>query len=308
MEAMKILQWNLENFFIFLDKYQGQDINKISEDEWQSFTIARERNKSLAKIFGVQEMVINQNPDVCVFSEVGGRESLENFNDLFLNNQYDVFMAPSNSTRGIDIGFLVRKGLSYSCSVKSNRKTVVEMDGKTYKFSRDIPELRFYQEDTLKMVIMGVHLKSKISSEHDYQGMDTRKAEVTGMLQIYHRVKEKYQVPIMIMGDFNGIVQKESFEEEFRKVFETSTLLDYLEFKPDLGEFDRVSYVRTNPYQLQQLDYILIDKDLYANVDYNNSKILRFTTFYDIELPLPKTFAEKKMLPSDHYPQIIKLK
>ena len=212
-------------------------------------------------------------------------------------------MSVSNSSRGIDIGFLVKPELPYECSVKSNRKQIINYKNKTYKFSRDIPELRLNQAGEMKMIIMGVHLKSKISSEEDYEGMDTREAEVSGLVTNYLRLKEKYQVPILVMGDFNGFVQKDNHEHEFKQIFVKTTLVDYLDVlqSPDL---DRVTYVRTNPYHLSQLDYILIDQDLVLKVS-AKSRVLRFLTFYDIELPLPKTFAEKKQLPSDHYPQIL---
>lgn len=300
---MKILQWNLENLFIFLDKYQDQPLKDINEDLWQSFSIARDPNKSLAKLYEMAELVEKQDPDICVFSEVGGRTSLENFNKLFLQNKFDVYMTDSNSSRGIDIGFLVKKNLPYKFKVKSNRKYEINVQNKKYKFSRDIPELRLYQQDQLKMVIMGVHFKSKISSQSDYQGMDTRAAEVLGLVAIYQRLKKKYQVPILVMGDFNGMVQKNDHEYEFKPIFEQTSLLDYLDYLK-AEDLSRVTYVRTNPYQLNQLDYILIDQDLYALVQ-PESKVIRFTTFYDIELPLPISFQEKKKLPSDHYPQIL---
>ncbi len=303
---MKILQWNLENFFIFLDKYNNEDINTIKEDAWQNFSIAREKNKPLAKVFEIAEIIQKNQPDICVFCEVGGFESLQNFNKLFLNNQYNVHMTKSNSSRGIDIGFLTLKTLDFDFKVKSNKKHIIEHNGKQFKFSRDIPELRFYKNDKLEKIIFGVHLKSKISSDTDYQGIDTRQAEVVGFIQLYKRLKAKYNVPCVIAGDFNGFLQENYFEEEFKPLFQETSFKDFHDIL-NHSEEKRITYVRTNPYQKLQLDYILVDCDGHQQVS-PDSKVIRFTTFYDIELPLPKNFEEKKQLPSDHYPQVLILK
>lgn len=304
---MKLLQWNLENFFISLDTYNNENIETLTEAQWQRMSIAKEPNKQLAKIQEIAEMVLKQNPDVCVFSEVGGKPALEIFNQYFLNNQYSVFMSKSNSRRGIDIGFLVKKDCPYKVKIKSNRYHPLhsKMEEKATKFSRDIPELRFYQEDKMKLIVMGVHFKSKASLGDDYFGVETRASEVRGLVEIYNRVKNKYQVPIIVAGDFNGTVVADKFESEFSPIFDETSLRDFHEYKENLQPEDRVSFVRVDPYTLNQLDYILIDKDLVSKVNLEVSRILRFTTFYDIEMPLPTSLTEKKKLPSDHYPQVI---
>lgn len=301
---MKLLQWNLENLFISLDLFNNENLNEISEEQWQKMTIAREPNKSLVKIQEISSMVLNQNPDICIFSEVGGRESLENFNKYFLNDLYKVYMTKSNSKRGIDIGFLVKKELPYKVKIKSNR--FFELDSKMSeksKFSRDIPELRLFENQQMKMIIMGVHFKSKASLGDDFFGVETRASEVRGLVKIYNRVKNKYQVPIIVAGDFNGQVYEES---EFEPLHLETKLVDFHEWKDSTME-DRATFVRIEPYKLNQLDYILVDEELKPKINLENCRVLKYKTFYDIDLPFPTSFNEKRKLPSDHYPQIIEL-
>lgn len=306
MSKLKILQWNLENLFIFLDTPHQKDISETSEEEWQRLTLARMPNKALNKLQEIKETIERVNPEVCVFCEVGGRESLQNLNKLFLNNQYNVFMAKSNSSRGIDIGFLVKKEIKHKIKVKSNR--FFKLDSKFQKdskFSRDIPELRFYTGKKLELVIMGVHFKSKLSLGDDYFGIETRASEIRGLIKIYQRLRDKYQVPILVAGDFNGQMKIDS---EFEPLLVDTDLRDYLDYANYTDE-DRATFVKIDArIMAMQLDYIMCSPDIIPLVDYEESKVLRFKTFYDIDLPLPTSLVEKKKLPSDHYPQVLTLK
>ena len=48
---MKICQWNLENFYLLMDKYNGKDLNSISDKEWSSYSLSTtQKNKDLFKI------------------------------------------------------------------------------------------------------------------------------------------------------------------------------------------------------------------------------------------------------------------
>lgn len=306
MTKLKVLQWNLENLFIFLDTPSDKDISQITEAEWQRLTLARMPNKALNKLHEIKETIERENPDVCVFCEVGGKESLQNLNNLFLENQYNVHMARSNSGRGIDIGFLVKKNIGYNVKVKSNR--FLKLDSKFQedsKFSRDIPELRFYNGKNLELVIMGIHFKSKISLGDDYFGIETRASEIRGLIKIYNRLRQKYNVPIMVAGDFNGQMRIDS---EFEILFLDTDLRDYLDYK-EITDEDRATYVKIDDKaRAMQLDYIMVSPDLIPVIDLEESRVLRFKTFYDIDLPLPTSLTEKKKQPSDHYPQVITVK
>lgn len=296
---LKVLQWNVENLFLFLDYYNQENFNEISENQWQGMTSSLRGNKPLVKVQEIAQIILQENPDVCVFCEVGGTESLNNLNKYFLKDRYLVKMRKSNSRRGIDVGFLVRKELPWIASVKTNR--FLKLDSRFQedsKFSRDIPELRFYnQQQVLQMVIMGLHFKSKASLGEDYFGIETRSAEVRGLVKIYNRVQNKYQVPIIVAGDFNGELHEDS---EFNPLWEETDLQDCL-IKQQPVITERATFVRMDPYKLSRLDYVLSC----PRVQVQSMQVIKFKTFYDIEMPFPTSWNEKKKLPSDHYPQIM---
>lgn len=303
MHSMKILQWNLENFFIDLPKNQEIDVSKIDENSWTNFgTSSLHKNKPVYKLLEMAKILKQQNPDVCVFQEVVGKDSLENFNALFLDNQYEVYMASSNSYRGIDIAFMVKKVYFDSVEIKSNHKFKLKSKVKEKaKFCRDIPELHLTKNQK-SIAILGVHLKSKRSSEEDFFGIETRAAEVEGILKIYSRLRKK-KTPVILAGDFNGFLQKNNCEYEFEGLLKAN-LLDYLEH---IEGADRTSFVRLEPYTLSQLDYILIEPELTELIKKEESGFIRFTGFYDIPLEYPTTPKEKWSLPSDHYPQVLSI-
>ena len=297
---MKILQWNLENFFIDLQD-PHINVSKIDESTWSNHGSSTvHKNKALFKLEEIAKIIKENDPDVCVFQEIAGKHSIENFNRLFLENQYEVHMTPSNSRRGIDIGFLVRPN-TFETKLHTNKNMNLSSKVKEKaKFCRDIPELHL-TKDGKTFIILGVHLKSKHSSDEDYFGVETRAAEVQGILKIYNRLKEKGSV--LIAGDFNGFLQKDNCEYEFESLLAEG----FFDYHEKLEGKDRTSFVRLDPYSLNQIDYILIHKDLENHVDIQ-SGFIRYKGFYDIEIPHPQSFKEKGQLPSDHYPQMIVLK
>ena len=118
MNELKILLWNLQDFFVFLDKYNDQPpIEELTEAKWQLLTASFKPNKDLAKVQGIQKLIHSTQADILLFTEVGGKESLINFNKYFLKNEYTVFHFNSNSDRGIDVGVLAK--VSKNLQIKS---------------------------------------------------------------------------------------------------------------------------------------------------------------------------------------------
>lgn len=292
---MKITTWNLENFFLLMDKYNGQDLNQISNEEWENLSLSlTQKNKNIEKVFEIANIIKEIDSDIYILSEIGGEESLLNFNKYFLNNQYNVFIKKSNSKRGIDIGFLIKK--NYQAKLKDNLK--LKLDNKK-RFSRNIAELRIYQDNKLYLIILGIHLKSKRSSKEDFEGMTQRSMELKGLKNHINQLHEEKKVPIIIGGDFNCSIDEE----------------DLSEFSKDLNEFHRIkkstikesfSFINMIKKQKIQLDYIFSTRDIEYKLD--QSFNYRFKNEYGYIIDEPKNLYEKKLLPSDHYPVILKIK
>jgi hypothetical protein len=297
---LKFLTYNVQDLFLFLDQYQGQSLDHINEKQWSAYSSSLKRNKSLEKILGIQKVIVDTDPDVILFIEVGGKESLENFNQYFLKNKYSVYIQPTNSKRGIDIGYLLKP--KFKAKISSHRK--VKLENHT-RFSRDIPELRIYHKNKLKMIILGVHFKSKLDLEKtDFEGRVQRENEIKGLKSIFLSLRKSvHHIPIVLAGDFNGIIQKEGREPEFNPLMDNTSLEDILELTNTTLE-NRFTYLyfgaRPEP-TANQIDYILIEEKYKDHLINEYCFVYRYkNTFGDI-IKVDR-LKEKLDLPSDHFP------
>jgi endonuclease/exonuclease/phosphatase family metal-dependent hydrolase len=258
----------------------------------------------------LSQAILDIDPDILMLIEVGGQESLENFNTHFLNNRFVPHFVQGNSLRNIDLGFLVKRDLGWKVEALSHRDTPVEVS--TYRgkyisrFSRDVAELRVYDDTKLKIIILLTHLKSMISTEQDYKGKDVRTAEAIALVGIYNEIKKTFpDVPVVLGGDFNTDLS--SLEAELIKRTDLQDFHDCLgtpkEGRTSLVHFDYVG----NPHSLV-LDYLLISPHLCHRIVSEKSHTYRYKGFYNIPDSLPKTPQERYQMPSDHYPLVLTLR
>jgi hypothetical protein len=78
--------------------------------------------------------------DIVMVCEVGGPESLEHFAKHILKGEYVSYSLPSNSDRGIDLGYLVKRNLPFKFNLKSHKDRLLRSKIYHY-FSRDVLEL-----------------------------------------------------------------------------------------------------------------------------------------------------------------------
>jgi len=202
--------------------------------------------------------------------------------------------------RGICCAFLTKRGIPYEFEVKSNRG----LDHGFGRMSRDILELHIKEGEKTKMVIMLVHLKSKISSDIDFMGLDKRKAECQTIAHQYLVLKECYACPIVLAGDLNGVAIQDNPEEEFKPLYETD-MIDVHDLNKSTDE-ERTTFVYFNAGKANiQLDYIFLSHALHDKV--KETYTYRFKNDYGDVMGLPGTFTEKKWNPSDHYPVVVDL-
>lgn len=306
-----LCEYNLENLFISVEYYSGQDLKTVSESEWKSFALAQlqRKQKPLSKLFGISEAIEKIDPDVLMLTEVGGRDSLENLNRYFLQEKYLVYYVEGNSTRNIDLGFLVKKEFEFQVEARSNRETPVEVrtyqGNYTTRFSRDVAELRILDADEIRLIILLVHLKSMLSTEQDYKGKDVRTAEANALVAIYEKYREEFpHVPIVVGGDFN--TELSSLELELLKRTDLTDFHDCL----NTPQEERVSLVHFEVDGTPRphiLDYLLLSPHLRDRIVKAKSYTYRYQSFYDIPEPLPNAPQERYRLPSDHYPLVLTL-
>ena len=65
---------------------------------------------AIRSYYAIAATILDTAFDLVGLCEVGGLETLENFNRLYLGDRYECFLFEENSTRGIFVGVLLRRG------------------------------------------------------------------------------------------------------------------------------------------------------------------------------------------------------
>ena len=127
---LKLGLFNAENLFLLFDHPVPQHFQKLTEPQWQKLSASVYENKPLKKCLEIAEIIRSENPDVFMLCEVGGHESLNNFNRLFLDDKYHTALIEGNSDRNIDVGFLIKKErkLNYTSFVQNYEYRLIRLD------------------------------------------------------------------------------------------------------------------------------------------------------------------------------------
>lgn len=310
-KQLTLCELNAENLFISLEHYHDDDLENLTESHWRKLALPqlRKKQKPLSKIWGLTNAIMDINPDILMLIEVGGKESLEHFNHYFLKDQYVPHFVETNSKRSIDLAFLVKKDLTLHAQAISNREATVNVgsyrgSGVAARFSRDVAELHIYHGKEIKLILLLTHLKSKISTDKDFQGRDLRQAEAEALANLYRKVAEKNpNTPIIVGGDLNSDLASPELE-----ALTQTNLTDFHELIGSTSE-DRISLVHFD-YQgaahPQTLDYLLISPHLKTKIIKEKSFTYRYKSF-DVPHPLPTTVHQRFHMPSDHFPLVLTL-
>lgn len=299
---LNVMVLNAQDLFIFMDKYQGQPIAEMNEIQWNLMSSSLINNKSKEKCFILGKTILDLNSDIVMMTEVGGLESLQNFAKYVLEDKYEAYSLPSNSDRGIDLGYLVKKILPFKSRLKSYIHYPLQNSGK--KFSRDVLQLDLFENEKLLLTFLLVHIKSKLDlRKTDFEGRGQRVLEIKGLLDIFKKLKAN-NVPILIGGDFNGHAGEKDTEEEFQIMYAETNLKDvaHLQKVPEDERFSYIYFNRGGNRFLQQIDYLFIE-EIYADRLIPGSACFpRYRNLEGLPLPIPKRAEQKNLLPSDHYP------
>lgn len=326
---LRIVQINAENLFLFMEKYQGQDLRTMTERDWQSLSYASVPNKLLYKCLWLADSLLDINPDIILLNEVGGLESLENFSRHFLKDQYRALLIEGNSERGIDIGYLVKKNLAFRYLLNSHKNRSLNLTypherqmtlsppeadttQRLHFFSRDVAELRLFKgnEESPSLVLLLIHLKSKWDREgFDPEGRDRRQAEVNKLCEIYQELRLELgpEVPIILAGDFNGRARQKGMEPEFTKIYSSTDLREIFDIlnQPLEQTATQVQFRRWNKRTLLQIDHIFISPHLVDRLIPDQCFTYKYRSDLRVTLPYPETLEQRNALPSDHYPVVM---
>lgn len=334
----RVVQFNVENLFVLLDHQLSFNLNEgprpdfstMTEYQWQKLSISTIPNKPLDQVKALARSIRELKPDILMLCEVGGRESLVNFNAHFLGDEFVPFLIEGNSDRGIDLGYLVRKDLPLKYDLISHKHRAIDflypherlshetgypdkVIGKvtSHRFSRDVLELRLFDAADSKpaLILLLVHLKSQLDRDRiDPMGRDRRKAELEKLVKIYHEIEQEFShtVPILLGGDFNGSALRAKPDPEFAALIRDTHLEDVLELAQVPLE-DRYTHMQIYPNRQglnRQIDYIFASPLLHKKVVANGCFVYRFQDELGMPMLRPRNMTEKKLLPSDHYPVV----
>lgn len=267
--TLKIASFNAENFYLLLDRPLSRDeLDALGGTAYRAMNPSIwNPNKDRAKIAAIADTILENDFDLVGMCEVGGLETLENFNALYLGGRYDCYLHEENSTRGIYAGALLKKGRFPGASARN-------VPG---EFSRNLLRLELGEEGG-RLEIFVVHLKSQ---RGDDNGIDFRINEVNRLASLVRRER------CIVMGDFNGILIRGMHQFEYEP-FLALPLCDVLAAVgiPPLER--RTHYWFGNGTKFSQLDYIFCTHDIHV-IDAGV-----------IEDNIPHNREEREKLPSDH--------
>ncbi len=333
---IKFLQINAENLFLYLDdQVTPSQLEKLTEAQWQALSKASVPLKPLQKLRGLAQTILFEDPEFITVNEVGGLESLDNFNRLFLEDRYIPYLIEGNSNRGIDIGYLVHKQLGYKYLLLTHKNRPLnfiypheedlnkyhdknnqpERKIKTHYFSRDVSELRIFHGDSAEpqLILLLVHLKSKLDEDGiDPRGKQRRKAELETLVEIYNERRKEFskKIPTMILGDFNGLARRTGTDTEFAKLYKETDLMDVLDVikAPADQRCTQLQFQRAGGQVRMQIDYIFLSPELHELVIAEKCYVAPLRNEKGEPYSSPRSLDERLFLPSDHYPVVATLK
>jgi hypothetical protein len=309
MEKLKILVLNAQDLFLFADKVSpiNKELLNFPEIQWQMMSSSMFANKPKEKCQILAQTITDSQADIVMLTEIGGEESLRNFCKIFFPEDYFYQTMPSNSDRGIDMGYLIHKRLGFSMNLKSHIKYLLPQS--SLKFSRDVLELRLILNKKIQIIFLLVHIKSKLNLKNvDFEGRTRRKLEILGLMDIYQKLKLKHpDIPIFIGGDFNGQASESNTEEEFLPISQQSDLVDCASLV-EMEESERFSHLyfnRGGQVFKQQLDYLFLDRAFSGQLVKEETLFLRYKNLDGNPLPIPSRPEQKNLMPSDHFPLLV---
>jgi len=235
-QGVRIMTWNLENFFDEIDDPYSND--QVTNPSF----IAPHRMQRIAD--GIHAI----NPDVLCVEEVENRAVLEKFNRDYLKDLgYEVVLFEGNDGRGIDVGVLTRLPIN---SVTSYRHL---------KFKDTLGRDQYFRRDLLRVSIGGklnadayvVHFKSQHGGENSDVIRTSEAHAAAGIIAAEMAKDSSYRG--FITGDFNEVIE-ESTLQEFLKI----GLVD------SCKGTEKVTY-NQKPY-LTRIDFMLFTPALYKDV------------------------------------------
>jgi endonuclease/exonuclease/phosphatase family metal-dependent hydrolase len=267
--SLRIAAFNAENFFLLLDADYGiEELEALSEPDYLAMNASiYNPNKDRGKIADIAATIVERDFDLVCLCEVGGMETLEAFNRIYLDGRYDCYLDEENSKRGIFVGALLKKDRFPGARSRS-------MSG---EFSRNLLRLDLGAGGG-NLEVFALHLKSPQGGDY---GIERRMREVERLAALVSTSN------CVVLGDFNGILIRGEHQFEYGPFLELPfrDVLEAVGIPPD----ERRTHYHFGPRpNFVQLDYIFCTRDI----------VVLDAGVVEGEIPLNR--EQRSRLPSDH--------
>ncbi len=269
VDSLRIASFNAENFYLLLDSdYSIGELEALSEVEYLAMNASIfNPNKHRGKIAAIARIILERDFDLVCLCEVGGLETLEASNRIYLDGRYDCLLDEENSKRGIFVGALLKKGRFPGAFSRA-------MSG---EFSRNLLRLDLGARGG-NLEVFALHLKSQYGQDHD---IERRMLEVERLAALVRTSN------CVVLGDFNGILIRGEHQFEYGAFLDLPfrDVLEAVGIPPDAR---RTHYHFGPRPNFVQLDYIFCTPDI----------VVLDAGVIEGEIPINR--EQRSRLPSDH--------
>lgn len=306
VREIKVMAYNVENLFMHLGKFE-----RMSDEEFKRVTDAEVKPEH--ELEGIATAMIDTDPDLIVMEEVEGVEAIQRFADDYLGGRYQAMLTEGNDERGIQIGFLVKRDLPLDVTLETHKDAtwVDPDDGKQKRlFSRDAPALVVRRKGAPAnskpvLIFMGVHGKSQRDRGGDKGSVKLRTAQYNEVGTIIDGYRAQYgaDVPLMVGGDFNIDVRHSLDVEAIRE-----RMIDPFDVKgiKGLARMTHTFHPRRGNPSYNQLDAVFVSPSLRESIE--EVSVYRYKDEDGNVKPMPSTYEERSMNPSDHFPVVVRVR
>jgi len=310
MKELRIATYNLLNLREHVGKYRyAPDGTLVMK--------GAPKQAELEKLAGKATAIREIGPDVLIAQEIeGGLETLQRFADEELDGAYNAYLTVGNDGRGINIGFLVKKDLPLTVELETHRDLKwldPTRPGKAVSplYSRDLPVMILRtpgqpKTDNPLLVVLGNHSKSMRDRPGDPGSVILRKAQADKTAEVVLTYRRKFgdDARIVLGGDFNTPVES----NEMLSLTGNGLSEAFTVSKNQVAPKNRVTHTfhpRDGPRELNQIDAFYVSPGL--SKDVSRTWVYRYKNKDGIPLPLPRTYDQRELNPSDHYPLVMEL-
>ena len=298
----RIMQYNVEMLV-----HAGPQV-RVKPGQKRSMSL---RDKPKAEIQEIVDITQAAKPDVAVWEEVQDKAIMQEVQDKFGMRDYTPYALPSNDHFGI--GMWVHKDLKVNVQYVSHKDVMWNdptQGGKSVPlFSRDVPALILTRPGEIKpfLIVLGIHAKSKRDRDGDPESNMLRRAQFEGEENIIKEYEAQYgaDVSLVAVGDHNTDVRTSSEVEPIKP-----ELIDGFDAAPDsLAVDDRGTqsfFPRDRNPVYSQLDAVMFNRS--SNLKPVMARIVRYKDAKGKPKPLPSSFKERELQPSDHQAVIVDMK